>query len=133
MLENEENIEGTEEKQVPTEFRLDALALKAELFESRTRAENYIKEYGLLVNGKNYKKPGKKFEADAKIEYSQAPLKWVSRAALKLIEALDRWEIQPAGQICLDVGSSTGGFTEVLVDRGAAKVYAVDTLSLIHI
>jgi 23S rRNA (cytidine1920-2'-O)/16S rRNA (cytidine1409-2'-O)-methyltransferase len=128
MLENtdipmdDEHIEET-----PAEFRLDALALNAELFDTRSRAENYIKEFGLLVNGKNIKKPGKKFEIDAKIAYSEPPLKWVSRAALKLIEALDRWDIKPQGQMCLDVGSSTGGFTEVLIDRGASKVYAVDT------
>ncbi|MFT5183297.1 MAG: 23S rRNA (cytidine1920-2'-O)/16S rRNA (cytidine1409-2'-O)-methyltransferase [Flavobacteriales bacterium] len=127
MLENEENIEDAPEEEIQTEFRLDALALKAELFDTRTRAENYIKEFGLLVDGKNIKKPGKKFEADAKLELSVPPLKWVSRAALKLIEALDRWDVKPAGQICLDVGSSTGGFTEVLIDRGATKVYAVDT------
>lgn len=130
MLENEESpeeIQGEQTEVEQTEFRLDALALEAKLFDTRTRAENYIKEFGLLVNGKNIKKPGKKFEADVTIAYSEPPLKWVSRAALKLIEALDRWDIKPSGQICLDVGSSTGGFTEVLVDRGAAKVYAVDT------
>lgn len=109
------------------EIRLDQLLVDRSLVSSRTRGERLIKEHGVRVSGKLIKKPGKKFLADVQIELVQDPMAWVSRGALKLEAALDHWKIDPSGVIALDVGASTGGFTELLLSRGAGKVYAVDT------
>ena len=79
----------------------------------------------MQVGGRLVKKPSETFAQDAAIK-AQAPHPWVSRAGVKLASALDGFALDPAGALCLDVGSSTGGFTQVLLARGAAKVYAVD-------
>ncbi|MCB0760133.1 MAG: TlyA family RNA methyltransferase [Flavobacteriales bacterium] len=108
-------------------IRLDQLALQRGWFETRNRAEQYIKEHGIIVAGKRVNKPGKKYTADTTLELTEEPLKWVSRAALKLEKALDHWHINPKEWVCIDVGSSTGGFTQLLLDRGAKLIYCVDT------
>lgn len=108
-------------------IRLGQLLVDRELFDTRTRADNYIKLHGVKVDGKLIKKPGKKYDSSADIELTAEPMPWVSRAALKMIQALDHWKVDPTGLTCLDVGSSTGGFSEVLLDRGAKKIFAVDT------
>jgi 23S rRNA (cytidine1920-2'-O)/16S rRNA (cytidine1409-2'-O)-methyltransferase len=77
------------------------------------------------VNGEIVIKPSRTLDADAQIEYVK-PHPYVSRGALKLVAALEHFNLSPAGLVALDVGASTGGFTEVLLERGAAKVYAVD-------
>ncbi len=92
---------------------------------SRTEAQSAIRSGRLKVNGEIVIKPSRTLEPDAAIEYVK-PHPYVSRGALKLIAALDQFELSPKGLVCLDVGASTGGFTEVLLERGAAKVYAVD-------
>ncbi|WP_306641096.1 TlyA family RNA methyltransferase [Sanyastnella coralliicola] len=107
--------------------RLDQWLVALQLVSSRQRAEVLIKEGGVQVNGQVVKKPGKKFDETAEISVIKEPMKWVSRGALKLISALDQFQVNPENKVCLDVGSSTGGFTEVLLDRGATKVFAVDT------
>lgn len=107
--------------------RLDQWLVALHLVSSRQRAEVLIKEGGVQVNGKVVTRPGKKFDETAHITLIKEPMRWVSRGALKLIAAIDRFNIDVHQRICLDVGASTGGFTEVLLDRGARKVFAVDT------
>ena len=107
--------------------RLDHRLLERDLVTSRTRAEAIIKEGGVTVNGSVVVRPGKKFAEQDHIELIKEPMPWVSRGALKLVGALDAWNIDVTNHHCLDVGASTGGFTEVLLSRGATHVVAVDT------
>lgn len=108
------------------EERLDKILLQRSLVSSRVRAEQIIREVGVLVNGKLINKTGKKFPIDCKIEMMQEEIPWVSRGALKLIAAIDQWHPNIEGGTFLDIGASTGGFTEVLLQNGAKKVYCVD-------
>jgi 23S rRNA (cytidine1920-2'-O)/16S rRNA (cytidine1409-2'-O)-methyltransferase len=80
----------------------------------------------VLSDGKRIDKPGTPLPEDAPLELKGQDHPWVSRGGLKLVEALDRFAIDPAGTVAIDVGASTGGFTDVLLTRGAARVYAVD-------
>ena len=105
--------------------RIDQLLVTTGRFDSRARARAAIEAGLVRVGDRVVKKPSETFEATAPIE-AQAPHPWVSRAGLKLVAGLDEFGVDPAGATCLDVGSSTGGFTQVLLSRGAAKVYAVD-------
>jgi 23S rRNA (cytidine1920-2'-O)/16S rRNA (cytidine1409-2'-O)-methyltransferase len=107
--------------------RLDQWLVALQMVSSRQRAEVLIKEGGVAVNGQVVKRPGKKFDETADISLLKDPMRWVSRGALKLIAALDRFEVYPRGKRCLDVGASTGGFTEVLLSRDASFVVALDT------
>lgn len=108
------------------EERLDKILLQRGLVSSRVRAEQIIREVGVKVNGKLISKTGKKFPVDATIEMIAEELPWVSRGALKLLEALDAWNPTVENACILDVGASTGGFTEVLLSKNAKKVYCVD-------
>lgn len=105
--------------------RIDQLLVTTGRFDSRARARAAIEAGLVRVSGRVVTKPSETFEADALIE-AQAPHPWVSRAGLKLVAGLDAFGVDPSGRVCLDVGASTGGFTQVLLARGAAKVYAVD-------
>ena len=105
--------------------RIDQLLVSTGRFDSRARARAAIEAGLVRVAGRVVKKPSEVVEDDAPIE-AKAPHPWVSRAGLKLEAGLDAFCVDPAGAVCLDVGSSTGGFTQVLLARGAAKVYAVD-------
>jgi 23S rRNA (cytidine1920-2'-O)/16S rRNA (cytidine1409-2'-O)-methyltransferase len=96
------------------------------LVASRPRAERLITDFGVKVNGVLVQKPGKKVPGDAILEPLGEDLPWVSRGALKLIAALDHFDLDLAGLTVLDLGASTGGFTEVCLNRGAEKVHAVD-------
>ena len=96
------------------------------LVTSRTRGEELIKNGDVLVNGVAIDKPGKKVAVDAEISLINEELPWVSRGALKLIKALDHWNIAVDGLSFMDIGASTGGFTEVLLSRGAAHVTCID-------
>jgi len=96
------------------------------LVASRPRAERLITDFGVKVNGVLVHKPGKKVPADAALEPLGEDLPWVSRGALKLIAALDHFALDPTGLTVLDLGASTGGFTEVCLHRGASTVHAVD-------
>ncbi len=106
--------------------RLDRLLIDRGFVTSRPRAERLISDHGVKVNGTVVHKPGKKVPVDAAIEPLGEDLPWVSRAALKLIAALDHFGLDPAGLTVLDLGASTGGFTEVCLHRGALQVHAVD-------
>lgn len=105
--------------------RLDILLVERGLIESRARARAAIEAGGVMVDGRTAAKAGELVEETAGIVAEPAH-PWVSRAALKLVHALETWPIAVEGRIVLDVGASTGGFTEVCLSRAAAKVFAVD-------
>jgi 23S rRNA (cytidine1920-2'-O)/16S rRNA (cytidine1409-2'-O)-methyltransferase len=107
-------------------MRADQLLVARGLFESRAKAQAAIEAGNVSANGKLVRKVSQPIAADAEISAEPAH-PYVSRGALKLEAALDHFKINPRDKICLDVGASTGGFTEVLLSRGAAKVYAVDS------
>jgi len=110
----------------PSKTRADQLLVDRGLAESRARAQALIMA-GLVFSGeRRIDKPGLGLAADAPLELRGRDHPWVSRGGLKLVHALDHFAIDPAGLVCLDVGASTGGFTDVLLARGAARVYAVD-------
>jgi 23S rRNA (cytidine1920-2'-O)/16S rRNA (cytidine1409-2'-O)-methyltransferase len=108
--------------------RLDQLLVKRELAPSRERARALIMEGVVTVGGRVIDKAGTLVAADASCEVrdSRGELRYASRGGLKLERALDAFGLSPAGLLCLDVGASTGGFTDVLLQRGARQVYAVD-------
>jgi len=105
--------------------RLDRLLVERGLAESREKAQALIMAGEVLVKGQKALKPGHTVDADSRIEVTARP-RYVSRGGLKLAAALDGFGIDVAGLICLDTGSSTGGFTDCLLRRGAARVHAVD-------
>ena len=96
------------------------------LAESRTRAQALILAGTVFSGTRRVDKPGQQLPVDAPLLVKGRDHPWVSRGGLKLVKALDAFDIDPAGLICLDVGASTGGFTDVLLSRGARRVYAVD-------
>jgi 23S rRNA (cytidine1920-2'-O)/16S rRNA (cytidine1409-2'-O)-methyltransferase len=106
--------------------RLDAVLVARGLVPSRSRAADAIKRGTVRVNGKQVTKPGTLIHDDAEIEISDPAAAYVSRAALKLIHALNVFDFSPEGRVCLDLGASTGGFTQVLLERGARRVHAVE-------
>lgn len=108
------------------EERIDKILLERGLVSTRVRAEELVKKYGVKVNGKLFSKPGKKVPTDAVIELMAEEIPWVSRAAFKLIAALDHWGIEVKDQTYMDLGASTGGFTEVLLSRELKRCYCVD-------
>ena len=108
------------------EERLDKILLQRKLVSTRTRAEQLIREVGVKVDGKLVTKTGKKFPVDCDIEMVEEEIPWVSRAALKLLKAIELWQPQIKGKKFMDIGASTGGFTQVLLENGAEKVYCVD-------
>ena len=105
--------------------RADTLLVSRGLCESRAKAAAAIAAGGVTVNGVAVRKAAELLEDDAPIEVRQAH-PWVSRGGVKLAAALDAFAIDPAGRDCLDIGASTGGFTDVLLSRGAAHVTCVD-------
>ena len=106
--------------------RIDALIVERGLAPSRARAQALIMAGQVQVAGQKIDKPGTRIANDAPIELTGQLLRYASRAGLKLEGALDDFGVTPEGRICLDAGSSTGGFTDCLLQHGAAKVYAVD-------
>jgi 23S rRNA (cytidine1920-2'-O)/16S rRNA (cytidine1409-2'-O)-methyltransferase len=105
--------------------RADRLLVARGLFDSRAKAQAAIEAGLVRANGVTVRKPAEDIPTDAQIE-AQPAHPYVSRGALKLVAALDHFGVEPRGKVCLDVGASTGGFSEVLLTRGAARVYAVD-------
>jgi 23S rRNA (cytidine1920-2'-O)/16S rRNA (cytidine1409-2'-O)-methyltransferase len=105
--------------------RADLLLVERGLFASRAKAREAIEAGLVLVDGVALKKPSDMVDSKSKIE-AQKPYRWVSRGGLKLEAGLTHFQIDAKERVCLDVGSSTGGFTDVLLSRGAAKVFAVD-------
>lgn len=108
------------------EERLDKILIQRQLVSTRTRAEQIIRETGVKVNGKLITKTGKKFPLDCDIEMIAEEIPWVSRGAFKLIDGIKAWNPEIEGSVLLDIGASTGGFTQVLLENKASKVYCVD-------
>lgn len=106
--------------------RLDQMVFDLGLTESRERAKTTIMSGIVYVNGQKADKPGQQVAPDAKVEVRGDALPYVSRGGFKLEKALQVFPVDPAGLTCIDCGASTGGFTDVLLQNGAAKVYAVD-------
>ncbi|WP_029041972.1 TlyA family RNA methyltransferase [Cucumibacter marinus] len=111
---------------MPDRQRLDVALEKRGLARSRARAADAIRRGTVMVNGRAALKPGQNVTEADEITIADPASRYVSRAALKLIAGLDAAGIGVEGRICLDLGASTGGFTQVLIERGAARVFAVD-------
>jgi 23S rRNA (cytidine1920-2'-O)/16S rRNA (cytidine1409-2'-O)-methyltransferase len=107
--------------------RLDKLLVDRGLAASRERAQALILAGKVLVNEQKIQKSGTLVEAECAIRLLGEDLKYVSRGGLKLEHALEHWRVDVVGKVCLDVGASTGGFTDCLLQHGAARVIAVDT------
>ncbi|MEQ8696940.1 MAG: TlyA family RNA methyltransferase [Bauldia litoralis] len=106
--------------------RLDVVLVERGIVPTRARARDAVLRGAIVVAGETARKPAMMVSVDAPIEAFDPAGRYVSRAALKLIAGLDHFGYRPDGLHVLDVGASTGGFTEVLIERGAARVYAVD-------
>ncbi|TMF42260.1 MAG: TlyA family RNA methyltransferase [Chloroflexi bacterium] len=105
--------------------RLDVLVARSGLAESRERAQALILAGKVRVAGETIRRPDRSVSENAAISVETTP-EYASRGALKLAPALDNFAIDPSGRVCADIGASTGGFTDVLLRRGAALVYAID-------
>ncbi len=105
--------------------RVDQLLVERGLAESREKARALIIAGDVLIDGQKSDKPGRSVASDSQVSVT-ARLPYVSRGGVKLAAALDHFSIDVGGHICLDVGSSTGGFTDCLLQRGAARVWAID-------
>lgn len=110
-----------------TKARVDQLLVERGLAESRTRAQALIMAGLVFAGERKVAKPGEQLAADVALEVRGRDHPWVSRGGIKLAHGLDHFAIDPAGAVAIDVGSSTGGFTDVLLSRDAARVYAVDS------
>ena len=111
---------------MPGKTRLDRLIVDRGLAESREKAQALILAGQILVGGQKAAKPGHLVPSDADVALAGLPPKYVSRGGLKLEAALGRYALEVRDAVCLDVGSSTGGFTDCLLQRGARRVYAID-------
>ena len=107
--------------------RLDKLLVERGLTISRERAQALILAGKVLVNEQKIEKAGASVEPDAALRLLGEDLRYVSRGGVKLGKALDHWRIDLTGKVCLDVGASTGGFSDCMLQHGAARVIAVDT------
>jgi 23S rRNA (cytidine1920-2'-O)/16S rRNA (cytidine1409-2'-O)-methyltransferase len=107
-------------------IRLDRLLVERGLADTREKAQAIILAGQVLVDEQKVEKCGALARADAKLRLLGEPLKYVSRAGLKLEGALAHFRVLPEAKICLDIGASTGGFTDCLLQRGASRVFAVD-------
>jgi 23S rRNA (cytidine1920-2'-O)/16S rRNA (cytidine1409-2'-O)-methyltransferase len=107
-------------------IRLDLALEQRGLVPSRARARDAILRGTVTINGVTAHKQNQMVSRDDKLALSDPAANYVSRAALKLVAGLDAGQIDPADKICVDIGSSTGGFTQVLMERGARRIYAVD-------
>lgn len=106
--------------------RLDVLLVKRAMAESREKAKAIIMTGNVFVNEQREDKAGSTFPEDVSIEIKGTPMKYVSRGGFKLEKAVELWQVSLTDKICMDVGSSTGGFTDCMLQNGAAKVYAID-------
>lgn len=107
--------------------RLDIILTEMGYAPSREKAKSLIKSGRVYVNGKREEKPGTFFEKGAiLLKVQEEAQKYVGRGGYKLEKALEKWNIDLSGQTCMDIGASTGGFTDCMLQHGAAKVYAVD-------
>ena len=110
----------------PRRERLDVLLVQRGLAETRERAHALILSGSVRVDSAPATRPAQATPDTARLEVAPTESQYVSRGALKLQKALDAWQIDPSNRVVLDVGASTGGFTDLLLQRGASKVYAVD-------
>ncbi|MGQ0662945.1 MAG: TlyA family RNA methyltransferase [Pseudomonadota bacterium] len=110
----------------PPRTRLDVGLVERGLAETRAKAQALILAGKVFAGARRLDKPGLALAADAALEVRGADHPWVSRGGVKLAHALDHFGIDPRGRVVLDIGASTGGFTDVALARGAARVYAVD-------
>ncbi|MEO1047872.1 MAG: TlyA family RNA methyltransferase [Pseudomonadota bacterium] len=108
-------------------LRVDQLLVERGLAESRTRAQALIMAGTVFVGEAKVEKPGQPLAIDAALEVRGRDHPWVSRGGIKLAHALEHFQIDPAGAVAMDIGSSTGGFTDVLLQGGAEYVFAVDS------
>ena len=106
--------------------RLDVLLVEKGLQETRQKAQATIMSGLVFVNGQRVDKPGTQIPPDAAVEVRGNPLRYVSRGGLKLEKAMSLWPIDLQDAVCMDIGASTGGFTDCMLQNGARKVYAVD-------
>ena len=106
--------------------RLDVILTEREFFPSREKAQASVMAGVVLVNGVVELKPGTNYNEDIEITITENILKYVSRGGLKLEKAIDKWSINLTGKTCMDIGASTGGFTDLMLQSGAEKVYAID-------
>lgn len=113
-------------RNLKAKLRLDLLLVERGLFSTRTKAQAALLAGKVVVPGHPRPKAGLEISPDTPLEIQPDACPYVSRGGLKLAGALDRFKIDPKGEVALDVGSSTGGFTDCLLQRGAAKVHAVD-------
>jgi 23S rRNA (cytidine1920-2'-O)/16S rRNA (cytidine1409-2'-O)-methyltransferase len=118
--------EGTMQANSPARLRLDERLVRDGHYASRSRARDAIARGAVSVDGVTARKAGQEVNPAAQIELADPASRYVSRAALKLIAGLDAFGFDPAGRLTLDLGASTGGFTQVLLERGARRVVAVD-------
>ncbi len=107
-------------------MRLDQLLVERGLYPSREQARRAVMAGVVEVEGRRVDKPGTAVAGDARLAVLAPREPYVSRAGRKLAHALDHFGVDPAGWVCMDVGASTGGFTDCLLQRGAARVYAID-------
>ena len=117
---------ATREEDRGLSLRLDQLLVQRGLFASREQARRAVMAGTVEVEGRRIDKAGTPVGEDARVSVLASREPFVSRAGRKLADALDACEVNPAGRVCLDVGASTGGFTDCLLQRGAARVYAID-------
>ena len=110
--------------------RLDLLMVERALAPSREKAKAYIMSGDVYVDGQKEDKAGTMFQETVKIEVRGNTLPYVSRGGLKLEKAMNHFEVTLDGKVCMDVGASTGGFTDCMLQNGAVKVYSIDVDSL---
>jgi len=124
---SEDFVSGkTHSNRKPGKIRLDVLIVERGLAPSRERAQAVLLAGNVLVNGQKMEKPGTQVASDARVEIIGEAMRYASRGGLKLEGALEDFAVSPQGRICMDVGSSTGGFTDCMLQRGAVRVFAVD-------
>jgi 23S rRNA (cytidine1920-2'-O)/16S rRNA (cytidine1409-2'-O)-methyltransferase len=117
----------TKPQKPPKKMRVDQALVERGLAESRTRAQALIMAGTVFAGEVKVDKPGQQIAADAPLDVRGRDHPWVSRGGIKLAHALEHFEIDVTGAVAMDIGSSTGGFTDVLLSNGAAHVFAVDS------
>src|SRR5213075_3134231 len=106
--------------------RLDVALVERGLVETRTKAQSLIMARRVLVNGQFVDKAGANVTSEDELRVAELEHPWVGRGGMKLAHALQQFGIDVSGKTCADIGASTGGFTDVMLKNGAAKVYAID-------
>ncbi|MEP0190619.1 MAG: TlyA family RNA methyltransferase [Erythrobacter sp.] len=120
-------LQSSSKNMKPAKARADQLLVERALAESRTRAQSLIMAGTVFSGEVKIAKPGQQLPADAPLEVRGRDHPWVSRGGIKLAHALDHFALDPTGAVAMDIGSSTGGFTDVLLTNGARHVFAVDS------